>query len=170
MESMPKTKAELVQQLRQESAEMDRLLATLSDKQLTDLHDPSGWTIQDHLDHLAAWQEGVAAMLEKKPRFEAMGVDLPTMLRTTEDEQNAIIRGRTHHTLPQTRGALAGSYEHLLRALAPLTDADLHRPYSDYQPDEHSTESNRPAIEVVVNNSSKHYHEHIPWIKAIATG
>ncbi len=108
-------------------------------------------------------------MLEKKPRFEVMGVDLPTMLRTTEDEQNAIIRERTHHTLAETRAALAGSYEHLLRALAPLSDADLHRPYSYYQPDEHSTESNRPAIEVVTNNSSKHYHEHIPWIEKIAS-
>ncbi len=168
MESMPKTKAELLEQLRQESAEMDRLLATLSDKQLTELHDKRGWTIQDHLDHLAVWQEGVAAMLEKKPRYEAMGVDIPTMLRTTEDEQNQILRERTHRTLPETRAALAESYQHLLRALKPLTIEDLYRSYSYYQPNEHGEESGRPAIAVVVNNSSKHYEEHIPWIKAIA--
>ncbi len=162
------TQDELLQQLSRESAAMEQVLGTLSDTQMTELHDKSGWSIQDHLDHLAAWQEGVAAMLEHKPRYEAMGVDIPTMQGKTEDEQNSIIRERTHHTLPETRAALTASYQHLLRALKPLTIDDLYRSYSYFQPDEHGEEANRPAIEVIVNNSSKHYEEHLPWIKAIA--
>ncbi len=168
METFPLTKDELLQGLSRESAAMEQVLGTLSDTQITELHDKNGWSIQDHLDHLAAWQEGVAAMLEKKPRYEAMGVDIPAIQGKTEDEQNGIIRERTHHTLPETRAALAESYRHLLHALQPLTIQDLYRPYSDYQPHEQGGERNRPAIEVVVNNSSKHYEEHIPWIKAIA--
>jgi hypothetical protein len=174
METLPKTKSELMQQLNQSWKKLEKVLEPLSDEQITTRHDQVGWSIKDHLDHLAVWEEGVAALLERKPRQAAMGLDAADEKdlhdETKFDDQNAKIRERTKsRSLAQTRAALHASREHLERALGPLKDADLFKSYSYYQPDEHFDDSGNPVIGWIVGNSSGHYLEHLPWIEAIAS-
>ena len=47
----------------------------------------------------------------------------------------------------------------------PLTDADLHKPYREYLPDEAG--DNRSAIEVITSNTISHYQEHLDWIETL---
>ncbi len=170
METLPQTKSELLEQLHQSWANLEQALEPLSDEQITTLRDRVGWSIKDHLDHLSVWEEGIAALLERKPRIEAMGVDAATAENASEDEINAIIRERTgSRSLSETRAALRASRAHLVRALDALNDADLFRGYSYYQPDETGEDSGRPIISWIVGNSSGHYLEHLPWIQAIAS-
>ncbi len=168
MPTWPQTKMELLEELHQASTELEQTLNTYSGDQMTDLHDQASWSIQDHLNHLATWEDGVAALLEHRPRYEAMGVDIATVQGADEDEENAIIRERTpKRTLAETLAALRAAHKHLLAALDGLSDADLFKPYSYYQPDEPGADNGKPIVAWVVGNCSGHYQEHLPWIKAI---
>jgi len=171
MHILPQSKAQVQEELQLASADLEQALAPLTDEQMTDLRDAAGWTIQDHLNHLAVWEESAALVLERCPRaerFAAMGVDFATVENLSEDEENALIRERTpSRTLAETRAALRTAHEHLLSALEPLSDADLERSYSHYQ-SEVGTDSGRPIVAWIVGNSSEHYREHLPWIQAIA--
>ncbi len=170
MQTLPQTKSELIEQLRQSQIKLEQVLARLNDEQMTKPHDQVGWSIKDHLDHLSVWEEGIAALLEHKPRPAAMGVDAATAENASEDEINAMIRERTRsRSLSETRAALRASRQRLLHALDALTDADLLRGYSYYQPDEHGEDSSKPIVSWVVGNSSGHYLEHLPWIRAIVS-
>ena len=165
-------KQQLLQDIREAHTQLEQTLSRYNDKQMTEPRDDAGWTIKDHLDHLAVWQEGVATLLERRPRyarFEAMGVDVATVEASTEDELNAIIRGRTARpTLADTRTFLRQSQEHLLRALSALNEDELLRGYSYFQPDFPGQDSGRPITAWVTGNSNAHYLEHLPWIQAIA--
>jgi hypothetical protein len=169
METLPQTKSELVEQLHQSWTKLEKALEPLSDEQITSRRDRVGWSIKDHLDHLSVWEEGIAALLERKPRAQAMGV-AASAENMSSDELNAVIRERTKsRSLSETRTALHASREHLLNALNALVDADLFRTYSYYQPDEPDTDSTKPIISWIVGDSSGHYLEHLPWIQAIVS-
>ena len=166
------SKQQLLQEIRGAHTQLEQTLSQYDDKQMTELRDEAGWSIKDHLDHLAVWQEGVATLLERRPRyarFEAMGVDVATVEASTEDELNAIIRERTARpTLADTRTFLRQSQEHLLHALSGLSEDALLRGYSYFQPDFPDEDSGRPITAWVTGNSNAHYREHLPWIQAIA--
>ncbi len=170
MDTFPQTQSELIEQLHQSWTKLEQTLAQLNDEQLTSQHDQVGWSIKDHLDHLSVWEEGIAALLECRPRYEAMGLDPVNLQNANEDQINAMIWERTKtRTLSETRTALRASREHLLRALDSLNDGDLSKGYSSYQPKEPSEDSGKPIMDWVVSNSSGHYLEHLPWIQAIVS-
>jgi hypothetical protein len=55
----------------------------------------------------------------------------------------------------------------LLDLLQPLTDAELHKPYGHYLPDEPGDGDGPPAINVVYGNTAHHFREHLGWIEAL---
>lgn len=169
MEARPQTKAELVQQMQQAWLELEQALDRWTPEQMTELRDQAGWSVQDHLDHLVPWAEGMVALFEHRSRFEAMGVD-PTEAEGSNsfNDINAILRARTpRRSLAETRAAVRAAHEHLLRAVEKLSEADLVKPYSFYQPNATGPDIGHPVIAWVVGNSSGHYREHLPWMKAI---
>src|SRR5277367_4333102 len=52
-------------------------LDTLSEAQVTQPKDAGGWSVKDHVIHLAVWEGSMNDVLEKKPRWGYMGVSLP---------------------------------------------------------------------------------------------
>ena len=144
--------------------DLQAYIATLSREQLTGPADAAGWTVKDHLIHLAAWEDGIAAMLGGESRLAAMGIDQATWERGT-DAVNAAIYAR-NRDLP-----LEAALEHcrqvhrrLLDRIGAMDDADLLRPYSHYQPE---AASSQPILAWIVGNSFGHYAEHRPWIEAL---
>ena len=67
-------KAELLEKMRTGWNELLAFIATLTPEQMSTPTDAAGWTMKDHLMHLAVWQEGVYALLEGRDRAAAMGV------------------------------------------------------------------------------------------------
>ena len=91
MSNLPQTKHELMQQLAEAQSALEQVVNQFTDEQMTDVRDHAGWSIKDHLDHLAIWEESVAALLERCPRaerFAAMGVDIAAVQNSSEDEVN----------------------------------------------------------------------------------
>ena len=167
-ESFPRTKSGLMDQLRASQAEMDRVLTSLTDAQMNDAKDHVGWSVKDHIVHLALWQRGVAAMLRKEPRWAAMGVDRQTVTSICEDELNQIMRAQHADKSPaEAIALLRAAHDELLAAMESLSTADLEKTYSHYQPDEPGEDSGRPIAAWIIGNGSGHYAEHLPWMLAI---
>lgn len=84
--SQPSTIAELSTRIARGRAELEEWLATLTQAQLTTPRQ-EGWSIKDHLVHIAAWEAGITALFRGESRFAAMGVD---MSKVAPDDFSAI--------------------------------------------------------------------------------
>jgi len=94
-----------------------------------------GWSIKDHLYHLATWDSYLIALLERQPRLPAVGIDADP--RGEFDQVNAIFfeRGKDlplNHVL----GLFRGNRGRIIEALQKRSDADLARPVADFQPND----------------------------------
>lgn len=162
----PTAKMALIRQLEKHWSELTTFVAGLSLEQL-ERHDAAGWTIKDHLAHLIPWAAGIAALLNRQPRWLAMGLDAPP----AEGEIDAINAQFHAHRADQPLHTvlieLTQTHHQMLGMLAKLTDADLHQTYSHYQPDEPGDESDAPILYWVEGNTWAHYQEHLAWMRAL---
>jgi hypothetical protein len=89
-------KVELVKQIEESRAELEAVVSRSSETQLTHMTD-NGWAGKDHLAHLAAWEAGIAALLQKQVRHEAMNVDAETFWHESEEAVNEMIYERNRN-------------------------------------------------------------------------
>jgi uncharacterized protein (TIGR03083 family) len=144
--------------------DLQAMIARLSREQLTGPADAAGWTVKDHLIHLAAWEDGIAAMLGGHSRLEAMGIDQATWESGTDAVNEAIYERNRELGLDAALERCRQVHQRLLDRIGAMSDADLLRPYSDFQPEAASAQ---PILGWIVGNSFGHYAEHRPWIEAI---
>ena len=85
------TKAELLAEIRRTWDALNASLQRLTEQQMTTLHDSQGWTIKDHLVHLACWERSVVFFLQHKPRHAGLGVDESLYLTHSFDQINDAI-------------------------------------------------------------------------------
>lgn len=163
MSESPLTKEQLVERIEGGWAELDRLQAGLDDAPNPGAAG-GGWSLKDHLAHIAAWELSLVALLTGDDREAAVGVPAGAV---ETDSINAIIHERLRGlTAAEVRALLRGTRAQLRDALAPLTDADLVRPYSHYQP--HEEGENRPVIGWILGNTADHVAEHVDAMRALA--
>src|SRR2546430_16704437 len=126
-------KAELLQEIERSWASLDDLVAGLSEPELT-RHGSDGWSVKDHLAHLAAWNLSLVALLEGRDRDAALGVwDVPSEV----DPVNGLLhRGHRILVVDEARALQVGSRQMVREALARLSDEDLSRPYTHFQPND----------------------------------
>jgi len=168
--NFPTNKAQFEDHLRDAWAQLQQTLDSLTEAQMTERTDAVGWTVKDHLAHLVVWEQGIIALLNREPRYEAMGVDVETVQRLNEwGVLNQILRVQDQSaTLTDVRDRLRRAHEELVAIVASLEPGDLLKTYSHYQPDEPGEDSGEPVLRWVVGNSSGHYLEHLPWIQQLA--
>ncbi len=167
--SLTQTQAEILENIAQGRAEFEALIEKLSDAQLT-TPGKDGWRIQDHLTHIAAWEQGTAALLRQQPRYRAMGAGVEEAARAAKDfdAPNAMIyKLHKDKSLREAKDYFAHTHQDLLNAINALTDADLLKPYSHYQPDEPRDDDATPVLRWIGGNTYGHYEEHSEWINAM---
>jgi uncharacterized protein (TIGR03083 family) len=143
-------------------------LNTLSEEDLTQPTDAAGWTAKDHVAHLAVWEDGINAVLERQSRRERMGLDEVTWKRWDFDEMNAVIQQQHQHLpLAEVRETFRDVHERLMAKVESMSDEDLQRSYRDYQSDAVRED---PVVNAIAGNTFGHYAEHQPWIAAIVAG
>jgi len=159
------SKAELLDEMDAGWQELTTYLDGLHSTDFTTNTDAAGWTVKDHVMHLAVWEDGVWAVLTGKNRYEHMGLDKATWDSHDYDRINAVIQ-QFHQDKPlaEVRQHLQDVHARLVATIDSLSDTDLQQPYSHYQPD---YDWNDPVIAWIINNSYTHYREHIPWMAAI---
>ena len=165
----PQSKAELLDNLAQGWQMLDAFIHRYSESQLTQIKDHVGWTAKDHLSHFTRWAQGIVAFLDKKPRWEGMGIDHHTW--TTHDFEvfNAALHEQDKNKpLADVLANLRSTHDQIIAKVIALPESDLFKPYHFFQPFEaDDPDDQRPAVNWVVGNTYGHYTEHIPWIEAL---
>lgn len=157
----------LVAEMRRVWTTLDGFLNDLTPEQMTVPTDAGGWTIKDHIIHLAVWADGIDALLDKRSRHEAMGLDAETWEAHEVDTINAVIqRAHKYVSLEEACAELKAVHDRLTAKFERMTTDDLYRPYSAFAPQE--GEKRLPVVNWIPGNTYAHYAEHLPWMRTIA--
>jgi len=161
----PKTAAGLAEQARQAHAALLQVVTGFTRSEL-----PQGaWSMKDHLAHLAAWEMSLVALFRGEPRYRVLGMDEDTYLHGGEERMNAAIQAaHSHLALEEAMAWLEEAHRQVLETLAGLSDADLQRTYSYFQPDEPVPDTGAPVLLWVQEIFCTHVYLHIEWMKALA--
>jgi hypothetical protein len=154
------SKADLLGRIDASWADVERTLLSQPDEELSRrVHD--GWSVKDHLAHIAAWELSLVALLRGADRQAVLG--LPDRELET-DEANGLLQRRYEALSPtEVRALLRGAHQEVLRALAELSDGDLERPYSHFQPADQGEAA--PVVGWINGNTHEHFQEHLDWLK-----
>ncbi len=165
----PTTVAELTARIEAGWEALQAAVGRLTEDQLTGPRSSDGWTVKDHLAHIAAWERSAVAILTGHPRHEALGVDEVLFESGSFDAINSAVQSRSaSHSLEAVQTELADVHQTLLAVLAGVGDQDLLAPYEQFQPDADGQRGELPMVNWIVGNTYGHYQEHIPWIDAVA--
>jgi hypothetical protein len=160
------TTAEMLSRVNEGWEKLQNWLSTLTDEQLNNTTDAAGWTVKDHLMHLAVWEDGIEALLQKQSRHKRMGLPDGVWGNYDVDDINAMIQ-QAHKDKPaaEIRSLSNEIHQRLVSTIASMTDDALNLPYKHYAPD---TDREQPVFGWIVGNTYEHYAEHLPWMKTIA--
>jgi uncharacterized damage-inducible protein DinB len=141
----------------------------LSDEQMLAPADAAGWNVRDHVAHLAAWADGIAALLRREDRWAAMGlaIDNPESDDLDVDALNAQIAAQHTSLAPgEARAWLVAAHQRVAAALDGLGNDDLSAPYGRFVAPFNS-EAGRPIYSYILSNTADHYDEHLPWLPGV---
>jgi hypothetical protein len=137
-------------------------LSALTEEQLTRPTDAGGWTVKDHVIHVAIWEQAALALLERRSRRDAM--DIPQAVWDTHEDDpiNAFIQQR-YQAMPlsDVMQTLHQNHDRLLTKLATLSEADLLLPYRHYNAD---SDDEHPLMMWLPYDTLHHYNDHKKWI------
>ena len=159
------SKAALLDRIESAWEELQVVIRGLDEAQLARVDDETGWSVADHLNHLAAWERGIAYILSGRARPDGMGVTPEQWTGLTMDEINNVVHSQGRER--DAAAALAGfrdAHAAMLDALGGLSDADLQRGYSSY--DAQAKPDERPIIGWIIGDTYEHYAEHLGYIRA----
>lgn len=143
-------------------------LDTLDEAAWTGPVDAAGWNVKDHVMHLAVWAGSMVAVMDRRPRWEAMGLsqDVWATIAQGYDVINEAIREQ-HATAsaPAVRDALDQAHRGLVARADALDAADLMRPYNYFQP--WAEGRDQPLVGYLRGNTVEHYDAHRRYIEAI---
>lgn len=160
-------KAELMDRISQGWEDLERVLAGLDQPALERVDPATGWAIKDHLFHLAAWERGVAYLIAGRPRYKGMGVTKAEWLDLDMDATNqAIFERNRERPAAEALAYFREAHKDMLDALAPLDDADMQRPYAEYDLEE-GLFPDRPIIGWIIADTYEHYAEHTDYFRSL---
>jgi uncharacterized protein (TIGR03083 family) len=157
------TRDEVVDRIERSWRDLDDLVGGLGG---VELQAPvaDGWTVQDHLTHLAVWEDSLLALLEGRDRATAMGV--PGLGENGTDAINAAVYEQHRNDAPEEAlSRFRSTHRRLLDKLRELGDRDLSLPYSHFQPDADDADHQQAVIGWIEGNTFEHYEEHLAYIR-----
>jgi hypothetical protein len=168
-ERQPRTTEELLARIADGWAALNQRITSLSAAQLTTPGPGGGWSVKDHLAHLATWEGMLIALLEGRPIHTAFGMSRAEYdaLEST-DALNAIIAEQNRNApLEEVMRTVEETHAWLVTKISALADEDLLKPITLFQPDDPDGPDERPVLVKIIGDTYEHYAEHLPWIEAI---
>jgi hypothetical protein len=168
-EALPQTTEELLARIAEGWTTLHERIAPLSSAQLTTPGPDGGWSVKDHLAHLATWEDMLIALLRGEPIHAAFGISRAEYdaLEST-DALNAIIAAQhKDRSLDEVMQRFEETHAQVVALIGALPDEDLSKPITFFQPDD---SDERPVLRKITGDTYEHYAEHLPWIEAILAG
>ncbi|MEO5951060.1 MAG: ClbS/DfsB family four-helix bundle protein [Chloroflexia bacterium] len=163
-------RAELLGEINAAWSELNGALDRLTPEQMTSARDRAGWTVKDHIAHMAAWERSVAAYMQGKPRYEGLGITQKMYYGGDDDEINAAIqKSRRGMSLQDVLTEFRDGHGELVGMVGMMSDADLNKANSDFQPEglEARDMDERPISGMIFSNTTNHFREHLGWIESL---
>jgi hypothetical protein len=157
----PETVAELLDLIETTWEALGTSIAGLSAERQTQ-RGPQGWSVADHLAHIAEWERATTFVVQRRPQSEAFGVDPDAFARLDTDGLNDIVY-RRHRGAPleDVLDLSRRAHAELLEALRGLDDADLQRAMADFGG---PPGDQRPLLPKIAGDTYQHYPDHQAWI------
>lgn len=163
----PASKAELCALIASGWDEIEQAIAGVMPTDMEARPD-DGWSVIDHLAHIAAWERGVTARLEGRPPHEAMGVSEQVYLSGDDDAINrAMWSLHVDRPAAATLAELRDAHAALVAELDRLSDEALERTSSAFLPGDPSYDNGEPMRTRLVGDTYAHYVEHAAAIRAL---
>ena len=156
----PTNKTELLAQLREGRATWEALLAQVAPERLTEAGVEGDWSLKDVIAHIAFYEQRMVKRLQAVARGTTPRPH-PVIKNLDTDDANAWIYAQNENRpLAEVQAEEQATYQQLLAALEPISDADLFTagrfPWLD----------GRTLWKTIPGNSYGHYEEHIPPLQA----
>jgi uncharacterized damage-inducible protein DinB len=166
-ESFPEPTAhtDVLANVRTARAELEASFAGLSEQQLTGPVTDGGWSIKDHLAHIAEWQRRGLAILDGKHPADGFGIDRETFdqLQDVHAINELLFRRHRDRPLSEVIEDFRGTYERVESTLQAMDDNDLRRELTGL------AASRFPrAVDLINFNFARHDRVHIKDIRALA--
>lgn len=147
--NQPEGRGALIERIGRSWNELQREVGDLDDRRLS-APGPEGWSVKDHLAHLARWEQYLLAVLEGRPEpLAAFGLEAGQ--ERDAETINAALQPRDSGLTPaEVRRLLADTHASVLARLEALEDAELER-----------------SLGLIEGNTCGHIDEHRPWIGAV---
>lgn len=160
----PTTIARLLERMEASRAALETVIRSIDRAVLTQ-PGADGWSVKDHLAHLAAWENSIVALLQGIGRHVGLSIDQQLYEAGPEDRINAAIKENAQSlSFEQVLERHRAVHSELCGILSRLTDADLSRGYSSFLPEEPGEDSGRPIVDWIAGNTFGHFDEHAAWI------
>ena len=142
--------------------ELVSLTAGMDEEGLALHRAPDGWAVKDHLAHVAAWEQWLLALFERRDKLAAMGAS--GAARDIDAVNDAVYRSHRDDSAKEALRYFRDSHERLMAVLRKQTDDDFDRPYRTFfDPGAESDE--QPVMVAVAANTYEHYSDHVRWIR-----
>lgn len=162
------TRAELLAAIEHHWAALNLALDQLDPGRIAGKVDGEGWSVQDHLSHLAAWEQSVEALLNHRPRYEGLGVSRELYESGDIEAMNAAIQ-QQHRAMPFSQALLflRRAHQQLMAAVEQLSETQMQQSYADFHPAEGAGDDRR-IMDIIYGNTAYHFAEHLDWMKTLA--
>jgi hypothetical protein len=157
---------QLAQNIDADWAKLEASLAGLNEQQLTLICDEHGWSIKDHLAHIAHWEEVLLMMFLGIFLEESMRI--PWGKYPVFDDVNEAMRRQWVDFSPNfILKRLSRVHNQLMEKLSPLSEEELQIPakqfFSSIWIPEYEYEQ-RNMAEYTRAHTDTHYRDHAAWI------
>lgn len=163
MADEPTTKPDLMALIDERWEALQGVLQNV-DNEAMDRAMEDGWSPKMHLAHITVWERSLLGLLRKQDRAEAMGI--PRLLwdgHDTDAINGHVADAAKAMDLREVHKQSLATHVELIAQLESMSQADLEKPYSHYQPREGEYNA-APVGGWVHGNTWDHYNEHIGWL------
>ncbi|MEJ7763756.1 MAG: DinB family protein [Thermomicrobiales bacterium] len=165
--AQPLDKADLLAKMQASYNELRAATAAVPPDNLDTVHDVGGWTVADHLAHVAAWERWKIALLRGTPLPDSLGVDRATYEADDTDAINAVIHAASAGVSPGVVMATSErTHADLMALISTFSDDDLRQPYSRFLPNAPGVDGD-PTVLALCAYTIEHVAEHTELLRAM---
>jgi hypothetical protein len=155
---------EVLEDVHAARAEIEAIIDQLSLEQMTQATDDGGWTIKDHLAHIAEWQRRGLAAFEGRPPWEAFDIEREKYEKLDIDGINDILYQRSKdRPVEEVITDFRKTQEKVVMTLEQMNEDDLQRAI----PESHGSRYRRLG-ELARSTFPGHDNEHVEDIRLLA--